>query len=149
MRCIVEWNVFISAHDCTFETEIFTASLPSRRPVPFCVPTCVWECPSPRQHWASSVDIRTSILILKNTIKLFLFAFVCLPVKVEHVSFYCSCIFLTACVTCSFSVGAYFYCVGLILFLTLKFHLEFNWKFFCILNSCVCIYTYTYTPHLV
>lgn len=111
MRCIVEWNVIISARDCIFETEIVTASLPSRRPVPFCVPTCVWECPLPRQHWASSVDISTSILTLKNTIKLFLFGFVCLPVKVEHVSFYCSCIFLTACVPCSFSVGAYFYSV--------------------------------------
>lgn len=59
-----------------FETEIVTASLPSRRPVPFCVPTCVWECPLPSQHWASSVDISTSILILKNTIQLFLFGFV-------------------------------------------------------------------------
>lgn len=105
---------------------------------------CQWECPSPSQHWAFSVDIDISLLIFFKY-NLFLFVLVCLPVMVEHVSFYCSYIFLITCVLCSFSFGTFLFSVFYFISY-IEIPPEFIWKLFHSLNSCVCfIYLYIYT----
>ncbi|XP_074221702.1 gem-associated protein 2 isoform X5 [Camelus bactrianus] len=94
--------------------------LVSRKIIPLCVPTKVsMRCLSPVQHWAFSVDLKISILIIKKIQIIFIcFCFICKgKICFILLQFLKNCL----CLMFIFNWGIFLCSMHLISFLTLKF----------------------------